>query len=100
MNQETFDCDGCSNVIVNDIRQGAPAHYEFVLPSGPSEYTSYGFTLCLECRARIVDMLLDDDESAPRVDMVDAVDAVSWYQSEADRAREMAREIEELLDYD
>lgn len=96
MNTKIDPCDGCSNAIIRNVHD-RPMQHTFNVPIDGG-WESYDFLLCVECKSKIVEELLDEDESPPRVDGMPLRRAVEWYRAESERFEETADDLEELLD--
>lgn len=93
---EVIDCDGCNNVIVMDELQ-IPRVHSFTLPTGePMNYAEYQYTLCVECRQKVIEMFESDDESVPQVDLSFAHHLRSTLQSISDDTEALADKLSEL----
>lgn len=95
---DSVECDGCSNVILRADSMRMPKIYEFTLPAGENTYKSYQFRLCVECERRIVEEILDEDLSAPRVDATDIWAFIQEFRRQAERFESMADDLEEVLE--
>lgn len=100
---ETTECSSCGNQIVGSVYRGWPVH-QFDLPASDLADDSwetretYQYTLCTECRRKIVDWIEQADESDVRVDPVGMEQFVGGLEMQAQELESLADDLQALME--
>lgn len=99
MNQE-YECDGCGNVVQYQsmaFRTDIPL-INVTMQLDVGEFETNEYTLCNECRRKIVDWIEDMPESERFVEPISIKQTAELLEEEADRLMESAESLREYQD--